>query len=284
MVNIFNGKVIAQRIKDRLKDEVRSLKEQGFKPGLAVVLVGNNPASLVYVKAKGKTCEEVGIDSFQYTMHEEIAQAELLQHISELNSNPKIHGILIQLPLPVHLNEKLVLETILPAKDVDGFHPLNIGRLFIGNPLFQPCTPLGIMKLLEDTGVSLSGKEAVIVGRSNIVGKPMAIMLLQKNATVTICHSKTLHLTEKVKGADILIAAVGRPYMIKGEWIKPGAIVIDVGVNRLESGKLVGDVEFEEATKKASFITPVPGGVGPMTIAMLMYNTVEAAKRQAAEK
>ena len=282
MVNIFNGKVIAQRIKDRLKNEVRSLKEHNLKPGLAVVLVGNNPASLVYVKAKGKACEEVGIDSFQYTMHEEIAQAELLQHISELNNNPKIHGILIQLPLPVHLNEKLVLETILPAKDVDGFHPLNIGRLFIGNPLFQPCTPLGIMKLLEDTGVSLSGKEAVIVGRSNIVGKPMAIMLLQKNATVTICHSKTVHLTEKVKGADVLIAAVGKPYMIKGEWIKPGAIVIDVGVNRLESGKLVGDVEFEEAAKKASFITPVPGGVGPMTIAMLMYNTVEAVKRQVA--
>ncbi|MEK7689339.1 MAG: bifunctional 5,10-methylenetetrahydrofolate dehydrogenase/5,10-methenyltetrahydrofolate cyclohydrolase, partial [Deltaproteobacteria bacterium] len=199
---------------------------------------------------------------------------------SELNNDPKVHGILVQLPLPKHLDEELILEAISPEKDVDGFHPFNIGRLVAGKPLFQPCTPLGIMKLLEDSGIDVSGKDAVVVGRSNIVGKPIAIMLLQKNATVTICHSKTINLQEKIKRADILIAAIGKPHMIKGEWIKQGAVVIDVGINRLDNGKLAGDVEYEEAFKRTSFITPVPGGVGPMTIAMLMYNTVEAAKKQ----
>lgn len=280
MANIIDGKAIASRFKDTLKEEVNFLKGRSVKPGLAVVLVGDNPASLVYVKAKGKACEEIGINSFQYTLHKDIAQKELLWQISELNNDAKVHGILVQLPLPDHLDEELILEAISPEKDVDGFHPVNVGRLVIGKPLFQPCTPLGIMKLLEDTGMELAGKEAVVAGRSNIVGKPIALMLLHKNATVTICHSKTLNLREKVKKADILIAAVGRPHMIKGEWIKQEAVVIDVGINRLDNGKLVGDVEFEEAQKRAAFITPVPGGVGPMTIAMLMHNTVEAAKRQ----
>ncbi|MBI3754199.1 MAG: bifunctional methylenetetrahydrofolate dehydrogenase/methenyltetrahydrofolate cyclohydrolase FolD [Deltaproteobacteria bacterium] len=280
MANIIDGKAIARRFKDTLKEEVNFLKGRSVKPGLAVVLVGDNPASLVYVKAKGKACEEIGINSFQYTLHKDIAQKELLWQISELNNDAKVHGILVQLPLPDHLDEELILEAISPEKDVDGFHPVNIGRLVIGKPLFQPCTPMGIMKLLEDTGMELAGKDAVVAGRSNIVGKPVALMLLHKNATVTICHSKTLNLREKVKKADILIAAVGRPHMIKGEWIKQEAVVIDVGINRLDNGKLVGDVEFEEAQKRAAFITPVPGGVGPMTIAMLMHNTVEAAKRQ----
>ena len=280
MAHIIDGKAIAQRFKDRLKEEVRFLKEHGIKPGLAVVLVGDNQASLLYVKAKGKACEDIGISSYQHTFHKDITAAELLWQISELNKDHKVHGILVQLPLPHHLNEEGILEAIYPEKDVDGFNPYNIGRLVIGSPLLQPCTPLGIMKLLEDTGIDLSGKEAVVVGRSNIVGKPVAIMLLQRNATVTVCHSRTHDLQEKVKSADVLIAAVGRPRMIKGEWVKQGAVVIDVGINRLENGRIVGDVEFEEASKRASYITPVPGGVGPMTIAMLMHNTVEAAKRQ----
>lgn len=280
MANIIDGKALAQKFKDRLKDEVTFLKGHGIKPGLAVVLVGDNPASQVYVKAKGKACEEIGVNSFQHTLHKEIAQEELLWQISELNNDPKVHGILVQLPLPDHLNEEVILEAISPEKDIDGFHPLNIGRLVINQPLFQPCTPLGIMKLLEDTGIDILGKEAVVVGRSNIVGKPIALMLLHKNATVTICHSRTQNLEEKIGKADIVIAAIGKPAIIKGSWIKQGAIVIDVGINRLDNGKLAGDVEFEEASKRASFITPVPGGVGPMTIAMLLHNTVEAAKRQ----
>ena len=283
MSNIIDGKAVAHKFRDKLKDAVSFLSGYGSKPGLAVVLVGDNPASLVYTKAKAKACEELGINSFQYTLHKDISQTDLLWQISELNNDPKVHGILVQLPLPKHLDEELILEAISPEKDVDGFHPFNVGRLVAGKPLFQPCTPLGIMKLLEDSGINVSGKDAVVVGRSNIVGKPIAIMLLQKNATVTICHSKTINLQEKIKRADILIAAVGRPHMIKGEWIKQGAVVIDVGINRLVNGKLAGDVEYEEAFKRASFITPVPGGVGPMTIAMLMYNTVEAAKKQGLE-
>ncbi len=279
MANILDGKALARKFKDSLKDEVCLLEAHGIKPGLAVILVGDNPASLVYVRAKGRACEEIGINSFQHTFDKNITQEELLLQISQLNKDSKVHGILVQLPLPDHLNEESILEAISPEKDVDGFHPANVGKLVIGSPLFQPCTPLGVMKLLEDTGIDLSGKDAVVVGRSNIVGKPVAIMLLQKNATVTICHSRTFNLHEKIKMADVLIAAVGKPEMIKGEWIKPGAVVIDVGINRLNDGRLVGDVEFEEACERASFITPVPGGVGPMTIAMLMHNTVEAAKR-----
>lgn len=280
MANIIDGKAVSQRFKDKLKDEVNFLRGRGIKPGLAVVLVGDNPASLIYVKAKTKACEDLGINSFQYTLKKDISQEELLWQISELNNNPTVHGILVQLPLPDHLDEELILEAISPEKDADGFHPVNMGRLVIGKPLFQPCTPLGIMKLLESVDVDLSGKEAVVAGRSNIVGKPVAMMLLQKNATVTLCHSKTLNLQEKIKMADVLIAAIGKPHIIKGEWIKKGAVVIDVGINRLDNGKLAGDVEFEKAFERTSFITPVPGGVGPMTIAMLMHNTVEAAKRQ----
>ena len=283
MSNIIDGKAVAYKFRDKLKNEVSFLSGHGSKPGLAVILVGDNPASLIYTKAKAKACEELGINSFQYTVHKDISQTDLLWQISELNNDPKVHGILVQLPLPKHLDEELILEAISPEKDVDGFHPFNVGRLVAGKPLFQPCTPLGIMKLLEDSGIDVSGKDAVVVGRSNIVGKPIAIMLLQKNATVTICHSKTINLQEKIKRADILIAAIGKPHMIKGEWIKQGAVVIDVGINRLVNGKLTGDVEYEEAFKRTSFITPVPGGVGPMTIAMLMYNTVEAAKKQGLE-
>lgn len=280
MSNIIDGKAVAQKFRNKLKGEVSFFRGHGSKIGLAVILVGDNPASLIYIKAKTKACEELGIHSFQYTFHKDISQTDLLWQISELNNDPKVHGVLVQLPLPKHLDEELILEAISPEKDVDGFHPFNVGRLVAGKPLFQPCTPLGIIKLMEDSGIDISGKDAVVAGRSNIVGKPIAIMLLQKNATVTICHSKTINLQEKIKGADILIAAVGRPHMIKGEWIKQGAVVIDVGINRLDNGRLAGDVEYEEAFKRASFITPVPGGVGPMTIAMLMYNTVEAAKRQ----
>ena len=283
MSNIIDGKAVAHKFRDKLKNEVSFLSGHGSKPGLAVILVGDNPASLIYTKAKAKACEELGINSFQYTVHKDISQTDLLWQISELNNDPKVHGILVQLPLPKHLDEELILEAISPEKDVDGFHPFNVGRLVAGKPLFQPCTPLGIMKLLEDSGIDVSGKDTVVVGRSNIVGKPIAIMLLQKNATVTICHSKTINLQEKIKRADILIAAIGKPHMIKGEWIKQGAVVIDVGINRLVNGKLTGDVEYEEAFKRTSFITPVPGGVGPMTIAMLMYNTVEAAKKQGLE-
>lgn len=279
-INIINGKEIAASVRNELKAEIALLKEKkGITPGLTVVLVGENPASKVYVRNKGKACEEVGIRSVQHNLPESTSQEELLKLISDLNNSKDVHGILIQLPLPKHINEELVLEAILPQKDVDGFHPYNMGRLMIGNPLLQPCTPYGIMRLLESTGIDISGKEAVVVGRSNIVGKPMAMMLLRRNATVTICHSKTKDLIEKVKSADIVIAAIGRANFIQGDWIKDGAVVIDVGINRTPEGTLVGDVDFAEASKRASFITPVPGGVGPMTIAMLLKNTVEAAQK-----
>ncbi len=280
MPTIIDGKSQAKDIKIGLHREVGPLKENGVIPGLAVILVGDDSASQVYVKAKGKACEEVGISSFQHRLDEDVTEDEVLKLISELNNDEKVHGILVQLPLPPHLNERTLTEAINPDKDVDGFHPYNIGRLVLGEPYFQPCTPLGIMRLLESTGIELSGKEAVVVGRSNIVGKPVALMLLHRNATVTICHSKTREIQDKVGRADIVIAAVGRARMIQGEWIKKGAIVIDVGINRKADGKLVGDVDFEGASKKASYITPVPGGVGPMTIAMLLYNTVLAAKRR----
>lgn len=277
---IINGKEIAAEVRRELKAEIAALREKtGITPGLTVVLVGENPASQVYVRNKVKACEEVGIKSVQHTLPATITQAELLKLIDGLNKAKDVHGILIQLPLPKQINEEKVLEAISPDKDVDCFHPYNVGRLMIGNPVLQPCTPFGVMRLLDSTGVDLSGKEAVVVGRSNIVGKPMAMMLLKRSATVTICHSRTKHLAEKVKGADIVIAAIGKAQFIKGDWIKPGAIVIDVGMNRSLEGKLVGDVDFEAASERASFITPVPGGVGPMTIAMLLRNTVEAAKQ-----
>ena len=277
---IINGKEIAAQVRAELKSDIQALKERtGVIPGLTVVLVGENPASVVYVRNKVKACEEVGIRSTQHKLPETATQAELLKLIRELNASKDVHGILVQLPLPKQIDEEAILEEISPSKDVDGFHPYNMGRLMIGNPLLQPCTPFGVMRLIDSTGIDLSGKEAVVVGRSNIVGKPMAMMLLRRNATVTICHSKTKDLADRIAKADVVVAAVGRAEFVKGDWIKQGAVVIDVGINRTPEGKLVGDVDFEGASLRAGFITPVPGGVGPMTIAMLLKNTVEAAKR-----
>jgi len=278
---IIDGKAIAADIRKAIAADVAVLKQQGVTPGLAVVLVGDDPASRVYVSMKEKACEQAGIFSDEHKLPAETTEAQLLALIEELNSDQRIDGILVQLPLPDHIDENKVLESITPTKDADGFHPYNVGRLVTGNPLFQPCTPYGIMKMLEHIGVDLTGKEVVVVGRSNIVGKPVALMCLAKHATVTLCHSRTRDLPAKVAQADVLIAAVGRPEMIKGAWIKEGAVVIDVGVNRVGEKKLVGDVEFEAARERAGAITPVPGGVGPMTITMLLYNTVEGAKRRA---
>lgn len=280
MEKILDGKLIAGQLRETIAADVRELKGRGVTPGLAVVLVGEDPASRVYVSMKEKACEQAGIFSDEHKLPAETSQAQLLALIDELNRDCRIDGILVQLPLPKHIDESKVLEAISPHKDVDGFHPYNVGRLVTGKPLFQPCTPYGVMKMLEVAGVDLSGKEVVVVGRSNIVGKPVALMCLAKHATVTLCHSRTRDLAEKVGRADVVIAAVGVPEMIKGAWIKPGAVVIDVGVNRVGEKKLVGDVEFEAARDRASLITPVPGGVGPMTITMLLYNTVEGAKRR----
>ena len=280
MDKIIDGKAIAADIRKEIAADVVALKEQGVTPGLAVVLVGDDPASRVYVSMKEKACEQAGIFSDEHKLPAETTEAQLLALIEALNDDRRIDGILVQLPLPGHIDENKVLESISPAKDADGFHPYNVGRLVTGNPLFQPCTPYGVMKMLEHIGVDLTGKEVVVVGRSNIVGKPVALMCLAQHATVTLCHSRTKDLPAKVAQADVLIAAVGRPEMIKGAWIKEGAVVIDVGVNRVGEKKLVGDVEFEAAKQRASAITPVPGGVGPMTITMLLYNTVEGAKRR----
>jgi methylenetetrahydrofolate dehydrogenase (NADP+)/methenyltetrahydrofolate cyclohydrolase len=284
MAQIIDGKAIAAKIRGDLGTSVTELKSKGITPGLAVVLVGEDPASKVYVSMKEKACADVGIFSDEYKLPAETSEAELLTLIDQLNNDSKIHGILVQLPLPKQINTDRVLEAISPAKDADGFHPYNVGRLVIGKPTFQPCTPYGVMVLLKETGIDLAGKEVVIVGRSNIVGKPVAFMCLQENATVTICHSKTRDLAAKIAQVDVLIAAVGVPEMIKGEWIKEGAVVIDVGVNRVGDKKLVGDVEFAAAEKRAAAITPVPGGVGPMTITMLLHNTVQSAKNSAIGK
>lgn len=279
MATIIDGKAIAAKIRAELKTSVAELKTKGIVPGLAVVLVGEDPASKVYVSMKEKACADVGIFSDEHKLAVETSEAELLELIARLNSDPKINGILVQLPLPKQINTEKVLEAISPDKDVDGFHPYNVGRLMVGKPTFQPCTPYGVMVMLKEIGVDLTGKNVVVVGRSNIVGKPVAMMCLQQHATVTVCHSRTKNLAEVVKGADVVIAAVGVPEMIKGEWIKEGAVVIDVGVNRVGDKKLVGDVEYAAAAERASAITPVPGGVGPMTITMLLYNTVESAKK-----
>lgn len=278
----INGKEIAAAVRSVLKEEVAALKAaHGLTPGLAVVLVGENPASKVYVRNKAKACVEVGIRSFQHLLHERATQEDILGLVRELNDSKDVHGILVQMPLPPHIDSAAVLEAISPDKDADGFHPCNMGRLMAGMPSLQPCTPMGIMRLIEHTGTDISGKDAVVVGRSNIVGKPVALMLLARSATVTICHSKTADIAKRISNADIVVAAIGRPEFIKGDWIKKGAVVIDVGINRLNDGRLVGDVEFGGASKRASFITPVPGGVGPMTIAMLLQNTVTAARLQA---
>lgn len=279
MAEIIDGKAIAAKTRARIGEEVKQLKEKGITPGLAVVLVGDDPASKVYVAMKEKACQELGMFSDEHKLPVETGEDVLLALIDRLNNDPRIHGILVQLPLPKHIDTDKVLEAISPKKDVDGFHPYNVGRLVVGKPTFQPCTPYGVMVMLKETGVSLAGKEVVVVGRSNIVGKPVALMCLQEHATVTICHSRTRDLPGKVRQADVVIAAVGQPEMIKGEWIKEGAVVIDVGVNRVGEKKLVGDVEFAAASLRASAITPVPGGVGPMTITMLMYNTMQSAKQ-----
>ncbi|MCX7918115.1 MAG: bifunctional methylenetetrahydrofolate dehydrogenase/methenyltetrahydrofolate cyclohydrolase FolD [bacterium] len=276
---IIDGKAIAKEIRQQIKEEIAQLVATGkTQPGLAVVIVGNNPASRVYVNAKKKACAEVGIYSEEYALPETITESELISLIQKLNHDRKIHGILVQLPLPDHIDEQKVIESINPQKDVDGFHPMNIGNLLIGTPTFIPCTPAGIMVLLQKTGIELKGKHAVVIGRSNIVGKPVSILLLAQHATVTICHSRTIDLPAVAREADVLVVAIGKPNFITGAAIKPGAVVIDVGVNRVDD-KLVGDVEFESVSQVAGYITPVPGGVGPMTIAMLLQNTLQAAKQ-----
>ncbi len=281
---VLNGKELATKIKGELKQTVEEIKKKGIYPGLAVIIVGNDPASRVYVNSKKKACEEIGIESFEYALDESVSEEELIKLIKKLNNDDRVNGILVQLPLPKHINEEKIILAIDSSKDVDGFHPENVGRLMTGNPQFLPCTPAGVMELIKESGIEIAGKECVIVGRSNIVGKPQSMLLLAEHGTVTICHSRTKNLEEVVKRADILVVAVGKPEMIKGSSIKPGAVVIDVGINRLEDKKIVGDVEYESCSKVASAITPVPGGVGPMTIAMLMKNTVRAAIAQAERK
>jgi methylenetetrahydrofolate dehydrogenase (NADP+)/methenyltetrahydrofolate cyclohydrolase len=279
MTEIIDGNKIAQEVRQQVREEALDFKEKtGIVPGLAVILVGEDPASQIYVGRKAKACAEVGFLSREYKLSADSSEANLLSIINELNADQLIHGILVQLPLPKHIPTDEIIAAIDPQKDVDGFHPYNVGGLVSGSPLFVPCTPRGIMELIRRTGIELSGKEAVVVGRSNIVGKPMALLLLAQHATVTICHSRTKDLPAVTRRADVLIAAVGKTEMIKANMIKEGAVVIDVGVNRLENGKLAGDVAFNEVAPKASYITPVPGGVGPMTIAMLMKITLDAAR------
>ena len=281
---ILDGKALAARIKTELASEVGELRAQGVEPGLAVVLVGEDPASQIYVRNKTASCGQAGIRTFDHRLPSTIPQAELLALVAKLNADPAVDGILVQLPLPRGLDAREILPTVDPRKDVDGIHPDNLGRLVMGEPRFIACTPFGIMKLIgeSDLGVSLAGVNAVVIGRSSMVGKPMAALLTNADATATVCHSKTCDLADVVSRADLVVAAVGRPEMVRGAWIKPGAVVIDVGINRRDDGKLLGDVEFAPAAARASAITPVPGGVGPMTIAMLLVNTVTAASRRAA--
>lgn len=278
---IVQGKEVAKSIRDELAIEVKKLKEQGVTPGLTVIIVGDDPASHSYVRGKAKGCEEVGIESEVIQKDASITEAELLEIIQQLNENPNVHGILVQLPLPAHISEQAVIEAIDPKKDVDGFHPISVGHMVIGQDTLLPCTPHGIIELIKRTGTDISGKHAVVIGRSNIVGKPVSLLLQRENATVTMCHSRTQNLEAFTRQADILVVAAGKAHMIGKEHVKPGAVVIDVGVNRIESGKLVGDVKFDEVREVAGFLTPVPGGVGPMTITMLLKNTVVAASMQA---
>jgi methylenetetrahydrofolate dehydrogenase (NADP+)/methenyltetrahydrofolate cyclohydrolase len=279
MTGIIDGKAVAKEVQKQIKEEVEGLERRwGLAPGLAVVLVGDDPGSHIYVRNKEKACKEVGIKSFEHLLPATILEKELLTLVQQLNKDKNVHGILVQLPLPPHIRAEKVLEAISPYKDIDGFHPMSQGMLMLGADGFRPCTPMGIMRLLAAVGCDPKGKNAVVVGRSTIVGKPIALMLLEKHATVTICHSRTVSLRDEVGRADILVVAIGKAGLVRGDWIKPGAVAIDVGVNRLPSGKLSGDVEFETAKTRASAITPVPGGVGPMTICMLLYNTLKAAK------
>ncbi len=278
---IISGAELAATIRAGLAEETAKLKESGVEPGLAVILVGDDPASHSYVKGKQKACAEVGIRSFLYTFPASISEEELLAKIRELNGDPAVHGILVQLPLPEHIREWSVIETIAPEKDVDGFHPINVGKMMIGQPAFLPCTPHGVLVMVKSAGIDIAGKHVVVVGRSNIVGKPVGQLFLREHATVTYAHSKTPDLAAITRQADILIVAVGKARLIGPDHVKPGAVVIDVGVNRLESGKLCGDVDFDAVKEVAGYITPVPKGVGPMTITMLLHNTIEAARQLA---
>jgi len=280
MAVIIDGKKIAQDIRQEVKEEATRLRvKTGIAPGLGVILVGDDPASKIYLRHKENACKDAGFLSREFRLPRESSENEVLATIQELNHDESIHGILVQLPLPRHLNTANIIEAIAPQKDVDGFHPYNLGRLFTGNPYHMACTPKGILELLDRHAIAIEGRDAVIVGRSTIVGKPLALLLLNRHATVTICHTRTRHLWEVTKRAEILIAAVGKPEMISADMVRDGAVVIDVGVNRMEDGRLVGDVAFSEVLEKASYITPVPGGVGPMTIAMLLANTLNAAVR-----
>lgn len=280
MGTLINGRELADKMQAEIKAEVQELEKKGIQPGLVVLLVGENQASQTYVKNKDLAAAKIGIRSKVERLPETISEAELLNVIEQYNQDSDYHGILVQLPLPKHIDEEKVLLAVDPKKDVDGFHPMNMGHLFIGEPTMIPCTPYGIMKMFEAYDIDLEGKRAVVIGRSNIVGKPMAQLLMMKNATVTIAHSRTVDLPAVTKEADILVVAIGRGHFVTKEFIKPGAVVIDVGMNRDENGKLIGDVKFDEVSELASYITPVPKGVGPMTITMLMYQTVEAAKKQ----
>ncbi len=277
-MQIIDGKAVSASVRERIKNEVEALKNMGKETGLAVIIVGNDPASKVYVNNKKKGCEQVGINSYEYALPEETTTQELLQLINRLNSDTKVDGILCQLPLPAHIDEKTVINSIAPEKDVDAFHPVNTGHIMIGDYSFLPCTPAGIIEMLKFYGIEISGKECVVIGRSNIVGKPMAMLLLQNNGTVTVCHSKTENLAEVTRRADILVAAVGKANFVTPDMVKDGAVVIDVGMNRNAQGKLCGDADFENVKDKCSYITPVPGGVGPMTITMLLNNTLTASK------
>lgn len=279
MAIVINGKELAQKVRLSLKDEVENLKTKGINPKLAVIMVGNDKASEVYVRNKSKACNEIGIEFEEFLMPEETTREELLNLIKDLNERIDIHGILLQSPIPKHLDIREAFNTIDYRKDVDGFHPINVGKLAIGEESFVSCTPAGVMKMLEEYGINPEGKRAVVIGRSNIVGKPLSQLLLNANATVTICHSRTQNIKEITREADILVAALGKPKFVTADMVKPGAVVIDVGINRNEEGKLVGDVDYEHVEPIASYITPVPGGVGPMTIAMLMCNVVKAAKQ-----
>ena len=281
MAVLIDGKLVSEKTRENIKGDVEAFKERyGAVPGLAVIVVGNDPASAVYVRNKHKACLSVGINSLQIELPEETTEEELLSKIDELNINPAVNGILVQLPLPKHISEEKVTAKILPEKDVDAFHAENVGRIMMGNYDFLPCTPAGIIRLLEFYNIEISGKRCVVIGRSNIVGKPMALLLLEKHGTVTVCHSRTEGLAEITKEADIVVVAIGRPKFLTADMVKPGAVIVDVGINRGADGKLVGDVDFETVSEIASYITPVPGGVGPMTITMLLKNTLLAAEKQ----
>ena len=281
MAELISGKIVSAKVRQDIAEEVKAFsKEHGKVPGLAVIVVGDDPASAVYVRNKHKACLEVGITSYQIEFSGDTPEEVLLSKIDELNADPKVNGILVQLPLPKHISEEKVINRISPKKDVDAFHPENVGRIVIGNYDFLPCTPAGIIELLNYYGIEISGKSCAVVGRSNIVGKPMQMLLTEKNGTVTLCHSRTQNLGEITSGADVVVVAIGKPEFLTADMVKDGAVVIDVGINRLPDGKLVGDVKFDEVQSKASYITPVPGGVGPMTITMLLKNTLTAAKKQ----